>query len=169
MEIVVSDTNIFIDLFKIGLLEEFCSKTFNVHTTDFLIGELKIKEQRDLIEKLAKEGKIIVNKFSSSEIGNILNLQERNLSFEDCSALYLAMKNNCLLLTGDKSLRTTAESRKVKVSGIFYVLDSLFAARTISEVAHQKALSLLREINPRLPAREFEKRFKAIRPSRSGC
>lgn len=171
MEIIVSDTNIFIDLFKIGLLREFCSGPFNVRTTDLLINELKIKEQRSLVEKLVREGKIAVSKFAPNEIADILNLQEGNLSVEDCSALYCATKNDCLLLTGDKKLRTTAESRNIKVSGIFYVLDSLLAAKTLSEAAYQKALSLLSQINPRLPAKEFKKQLcKAIlRPSRSGC
>ena len=41
MEIVISDTNIFIDLWNIGLLERFCELPLSIHTTDFIIGELK--------------------------------------------------------------------------------------------------------------------------------
>ena len=45
--VVVSDTNIFIDLYKVGLLDEFFSLTINVHTTDLIVHELKVKEQKD--------------------------------------------------------------------------------------------------------------------------
>lgn len=37
MEIVISDTNIFIDLWNIGLLERFCELPLSIHTTDFII------------------------------------------------------------------------------------------------------------------------------------
>lgn len=47
--VVVSDTNIFIDLYKVGLLDEFFSLTINVHTTDLIVHELKVKEQKDKI------------------------------------------------------------------------------------------------------------------------
>lgn len=36
MEIVISDTNIFIDLWNIGLLERFCELPLSIHTTDFI-------------------------------------------------------------------------------------------------------------------------------------
>jgi len=35
MEIVISDTNIFIDLWNIGLLKRFCELPLSIHTTDF--------------------------------------------------------------------------------------------------------------------------------------
>ena len=37
MEIVISDTNIFIDLWNIGLLERFCELPLSIHTTDFIV------------------------------------------------------------------------------------------------------------------------------------
>ena len=35
--VVVSDTNIFIDLYTADLLDEFFSLTIHIHTTDFII------------------------------------------------------------------------------------------------------------------------------------
>ena len=49
MEIVISDTNIFIDLWNIGLLERFCELPLSIHTTDFIIGELKTQGVKDAI------------------------------------------------------------------------------------------------------------------------
>ena len=49
MEIVISDTNIFTDLWNIGLLERFCELPLSIHTTDFIIGELKTQGVKDAI------------------------------------------------------------------------------------------------------------------------
>ena len=51
MEIVVNDTNIFIDLHSIGLLESFFALPIKVHTVDFVINEITIKEQLDEVNK----------------------------------------------------------------------------------------------------------------------
>jgi hypothetical protein len=39
--VVVNDTNVFIDLYSIGLLEEFFSLPWEVHTTNLVMLELK--------------------------------------------------------------------------------------------------------------------------------
>ena len=56
MEIVISDTNIFIDLWNIGLLERFCELPLSIHTTDFIIGELKTQGVKDAIAQLHQKG-----------------------------------------------------------------------------------------------------------------
>ena len=58
MEIVVNDTNIFIDLYSIGLLEEFFELPITVHTVDFVINELKEPEQLKAINEFIKNGKL---------------------------------------------------------------------------------------------------------------
>ena len=40
MKIVISDTNIFIDLININLLDTFLKFEYEIHTTDFVIAEL---------------------------------------------------------------------------------------------------------------------------------
>lgn len=39
-KIVVNDTNVFIDLLVVGLLEQFFLLPWEVHTTDFVMQEL---------------------------------------------------------------------------------------------------------------------------------
>ena len=46
MEIIVSDTNIFIDLHSCGLLDSFFKLPYNVHTTDFVMSELLGRVQK---------------------------------------------------------------------------------------------------------------------------
>jgi hypothetical protein len=45
MEIIVSDTNIFIDLHSCALLDSFFKLPYNVHTTDFVMSELTQGDQ----------------------------------------------------------------------------------------------------------------------------
>lgn len=51
MDIVVSDTNIFIDLYLIGLLNEFFALPFHIHTVDFVINEITEEKQKRTITK----------------------------------------------------------------------------------------------------------------------
>ena len=50
MDIIVNDTNIFIDLHTSGLLNEFLNLPIEVHTVDFVISELTDDEQRQAVE-----------------------------------------------------------------------------------------------------------------------
>ena len=59
---VVSDTNIFLDLLSIDLLAAFFSLTFDFHTTDFVIAEIKEKHQQKLIAKYIENGKLFIKK-----------------------------------------------------------------------------------------------------------
>ena len=74
MEIVISDTNIFIDLWNIGLLERFCELPLSIHTTDFILGELKTQGVKDAIAQLHQEGKITIKTFKSNDKQTIRRL-----------------------------------------------------------------------------------------------
>ena len=45
--VVVSDTNIFIDLYNVDLLDEFFSLDIEIHTTDFVMNELIVEKHKD--------------------------------------------------------------------------------------------------------------------------
>jgi len=52
MQIVVNDTNLFIDLIHAELIEQFFQLPFEVHTTDFVIGEIEEPDQEEIINEL---------------------------------------------------------------------------------------------------------------------
>ena len=81
MEIVVNDTNIFIDLHSIGLLDQFFELPIKVHTVDFVINELTDKEQFNAISKFIKNGKLNVQSFEADELLEIIELQSRRECF----------------------------------------------------------------------------------------
>ena len=163
-KIVVNDTNVFIDLYEVGLLEEFFSLPWEVHATDFVMLELQREGQHETVAKYKADKRLVVPVFEAKEmleIGNLFqqSLNKTNLSLTDCSVWYYAKVNNYILLTGDRKLRTTSAYEGVEVHGVIYVFDRLIELNVISRQVAVKKLQQLYSINSRLPKEEIEKRI----------
>lgn len=160
--IAVSDTNIFIDLYNIGLLDEFFSLSQEIHTTDFVINELTVKEQKDKVLSFVKSKLLTIKKHSSKELAEIIYFNstcDNNVSITDCSVWLYAQKNKYLLITGDNKLRKSAISSGASVSGILYIFDQLVEQQIITPVIASNKLAELKSLNNRLPSREIEARL----------
>ena len=97
MEIVVNDTNIFIDLHSIRLLDQFFELPITVHTVDFVINELTDEVQFKAINKYIENGKLKVQSFEADELLEIIELQGKaggNVSIPDCAVWNYAKKHN---------------------------------------------------------------------------
>ena len=163
-KIVVNDTNVFLDLYEVGLLEEFFSLPWEVHTTDFVMLELQREGQHETVAKYKADKRLVVPVLEAkamSEIGVLYqqNMNRTNLSLTDCSVWYYAKVNNCILLTGDRKLRTVSAYDGVEVHGVIYVFDTLVEFEIISRQLTVEKLQQLYVINPRLPKEEIEKRI----------
>ena len=163
-KIVVNDTNVFIDLYEVGLLEQFFSLPWDVHTTDFVMLELQREGQHETVAKYKADKRLVVPVFEAKEmleIGNLFqqNMNRTNVSLTDCSVWYYAKVNNYILLTGDRKLRTTSILDGVEVHGVIYVFDALVEFNMISRQVAVEKLQQLYVINPRLPKEEIEKRI----------
>lgn len=159
--VVVSDTNIFIDLYKVGLLDEFFSLTFHVHTTDLIVDELKIQEQK---RKILGYHQLFVKKFNMREIMELANFQRKvqamtNVSIQDCSVWVYAQNNNYTLLTGDGKLRKMAIKEGVTVCGILYIFDKMVEEKLLTPQEACEKIQLLRQLNGRLPSKEIDRRL----------
>ena len=161
-EITVSDANIFIDLHKIGLLDVFFKLPFEIHTTDFVLHELKDKFLRAEIQGYIKEGKLIIKCFSADEIASLMNFHletQNRLSFQDRSIWFYAKEHGYVLLTGDKALRVKAENDGVSVHGF----DCLIEEKILSFQRAIESLSRLQTANKRLPDTECSKKLSIWR------
>ena len=162
MDIIVNDTNIFIDLFTSGLLDECDCLPIEVHTVDFVINELTDDEQRKAVEFFVNSNHLKVHNLSGEEILDVANFQASltgNLSFTDCAVCHYAKINDYTLLTGDGQLRKQAIKSNVKVKGIIYVFDILVEHQIITPQLAAERLSLLYKVNQRLPQKEIEERI----------
>lgn len=97
--ILVSDTNIWVDFHRAGLLNVLFSLPYEFCTTDFVKAELIAPEVRRLISLGLK-----VHDFNGEEIIRLgVLMQTLNYSsLADVSCFFLADKLQCLLLTGER-------------------------------------------------------------------
>ena len=164
-KIVVNDTNVFIDLFNVGLLEGFFSLPWEVHTTEFVLLELTREGQRDSISQFEDNGLLHIPVFDESAMSNVIELYQQhknktNVSLTDCTVWYYATQNNYTLLTGDRKLRKASLIDGVEVHGLIYVIDQLVKEGILAKRIAISKLKQLRKSNPRLPMNEIEKRIK---------
>ncbi len=164
--LVISDTNIFLDLISVNLLEEFFQLPCRIETTDFVIDEIIQPNQLDSVQKFISSKKLAIISFSFEElikINDIFDNSKNNTSMADCSVWYRAKETSGRLLTCDAKLRKAAEADNVKVSGILYVFDNLVEYRIINKIEAAKLLENLISVNSRLPKGECEKRIQKWR------
>ena len=162
MQIVVNDTNLFIDLIHAGLIDLFFQLPLEVHTTDFVIGEIEEPEQNTIILELVESERLFVAGLASEEVEEILNLQvtDNRLSIPDCSVWYYSKKNNFTLLTCDNLLRKTAAKDHITVRGMLFVFDELIQLELITPAEATVKLQFLLDTGSRLPISDCNKRFE---------
>lgn len=166
MKILVNDTNIFIDLHSVGLLEEMCRLPYEIHTVDFVVAEIADADQRRIFDELVDRGEIYVDGFTADEVIEIVEEHSSvsgNLSIPDCSVCYFARKHNVPMLTGDRRLRRYAEEQSIEVHGILFIFDELVRHDIISTSMAADRLEELFAINARLPKAEIRDRINRWR------
>lgn len=166
MKILVNDTNIFIDLHSVGLLEEMCRLPYEIHTVDFVVAEIADADQRRIFDELVARGEISVDGFTADEVIEIVEEHSSvsgNLSIPDCSVCYFARKHNVPMLTGDRRLRRYAEEQSIEVHGILFIFDELVRHNIISTSMAADRLEELFAINARLPKAEIRERINRWR------
>lgn len=88
-KIVVSDTNIFIDLISVNLLDGFFSLPWEIHTTDLIVKELKRAVQHKTVEDFCKRGYLKVRNIDGKDMARLARMKleqtTSNASIQDCS------------------------------------------------------------------------------------
>ena len=156
--LLISDANIFIDLDKIWLLSICAKLSHQIVTTDFVYNEL-YKEQRKVlddlnIKQLTFEGDEIIDFYTKySILGNV------GISPQDYSLIYKAKKIKGSIVTGDKALRNYIKKENLDVFGIFFIFDEILNEELLPLNVWKIKLEELKNLNDRLPKKEFEKRL----------
>lgn len=160
MNIVINDTNIFLDLFEVGLLDAFFSLPYQFHTVDFVIAEVTRADEQKAIRKFIENGKLFVKEYNARQFRSLFQFKNTcggNLTLTDSTVIFYAQSiKRCRLLTGDRQLRKKAEERGLLVSGILYVFELLVKRKAIPPKQAAAKLRKLFAINPRLPRHEVE-------------
>ena len=162
-KIIIADANIFIDLAGIEKLGDIFLLPWSIHTTDFILHELKKpSDMQNTIQAAIKENKLIVKTASASEISNLLSFHPecRSLSLADKSIWKYAKDIQGSLLTNDMALRKYAENDDIAVSGSLYIFDQFIEQGIISAQPCAEKLEYLLSRNSRLPKDECDKRIR---------
>lgn len=156
-KVLVSDTNIWIDLHRCGLLEVAFSLPYEYVATDFVFRELKKPDGVDLqkmglqVVALPKESMT-----SLSQLTRALN----NSSLADVSCYHVAAENGWTLLTGDRQIRRACLDRDMDVHGVLWVLDQLWFHKVVPGPDLAYSLAHMLDCGARLPQAECDKRIK---------
>jgi predicted nucleic acid-binding protein len=81
----------------------------------------------------------------------------------DLFALALAKQEKCPLLTGDKNLRTAAESEEVAVRGTLWLMERLIEERIITITIVERAYDRMKGEGRRLPWKDVNAQIRKFR------
>lgn len=164
MNVVVNDANILIDLVKLQLLPHYFSLGWGYYTTSLVFEELYEEQQRAFTPYQGKNIFLLVDlSVMELECTVKLQLERPQLSLQDCSALYYAIKTSAILLSSDKNLREFAKIKQVEVHGHLWLFDIMVNQNCLNPLlAAEKLQELIEAVNPklRLPLHDCKKRIE---------
>lgn len=167
MKIAVQDANVLIDLELAGLFDLWFQLGIETHTTDLIRRELE-EGGHDQALAYFKSGQVREHGLSFDDLAQVSDLVTEvgsKAKFNDCSVIFLAMKLDAMLISGDKALRKAGRERRIEVHGTLWMFDQLVEAGIMpGEVAAAKLGHLL-TLERYLPKEECQIRVKRWRQS----
>ncbi|MCY4419660.1 MAG: PIN domain-containing protein [Gammaproteobacteria bacterium] len=165
MPVVVSDTSCMIDLRKVGLLEALLQLPYTFVMPDILFTDEWLCLTGEEKEALCEQG-LEIKELSAESVEKASHYFNRYapLALNDCFALTLAEETqDCIFLSGDGSLRQTAERHGIQVSGVLWVTDELEAHAVVENAVLYDALKVFqRDGTIFLPENEVSRRLRRL-------
>lgn len=155
MQLLISDSNILIDMEVSSLLEKMFELPYSFAVPDILYEE----ELCDFDDNLKKFG-LKVLPLTSSTMEYRQKIIYPGASSNDLFALALARQENCPLVTGDRILREACKKEKVTIYGTLWVVDELVSCDIISEDEARESFEIMKEQKRRLPWEIIFKKYK---------
>ncbi len=154
--VLVTDTNIWIDLENGRILVDVFRLPYQFFITDFAIEEF-IHPNWTTLQNLGLQAHDLEPKYML-ELYRLSQVY-RKLSAIDLAALLLARALDAILVTGDRRLNELAKAQGVPVHGVLWVLDEMVLHRVLTQ--NQATIALRKMLNQgaRLPDNESQKRF----------
>lgn len=143
LKLAVTDANIFIDLFDVGLLELFFNSALELHTTVPVFYELHA-EQQAVLETFQTAGKLTVHNLMQEDLLNIHAMNyPKSLSGADKSVLYVANQLNACVLSSDKTVRYCAKNKHIEYHGMIWLFDYFVETNALLTTEAKEKLSAL--------------------------
>ena len=145
--LIISDTNIVMDMRAAELLEALFALPFDIGMPDAVIGT----ELRHEAERLTQMGLHSIPVVEADFDRAMAYHAQHPPSFNDCVALSVSIRLQCALLTGDKALRDLAELEGVDVRGTIWLLLEMLQSSLIDCDTALAAVERMRNRGRRLP------------------
>jgi hypothetical protein len=161
MKVAVKDACVLMDLANGGLLELWFQLGIETFTTDLVLRQITQPAQRREVEAFVTSGCLKVVSLSGAEMAILASeLQALRIGLEDKTVLYLALlKEDAILLTGDRRLRLEGLRRAIEVRGVLWVLDELVSKQLLPPKLAAAKLKKMLELGAYLPPAECEQRL----------
>lgn len=147
MLIAIKDANVFIDLESMGILDLWFQLGHETITSTYVVIELEDGDHANALATiragLVREAEISAEEMAGEFDAFQSELENSGLSVTDASVLFLAIRENAILLSGDKQLRVQAKLRTVPVHGTLWIMDQLVAASILSAAVAADRLEVL--------------------------
>lgn len=165
IKIAVTDANIFIDLYDLGLTNLFFNLGLELHTSSRVLSELN-SEQQEILKAYQSAGMLSVHNLQEQDLIEIYNENyPKSLSEADNSVLHIANKINACVLSSDKTLRNCAKNKRIEYHGMIWIFDKFIETATLTpKEAKTKLKQLINSNflfrNNKNLVEEIEKRLK---------
>ena len=148
MQILISDSNIFIDMEVANLTSQMFALPYSFATPDILYYEELEEEHPNLLDTGLK-----VLRLSSETIQYTESIVSKypKAGKNDLFALALAKQESCPLLTGDGALRKAGKKEEIPIFGTIWIMDELIKHNIITKDEAMEAYDRMKSNKRRLP------------------
>lgn len=159
MQLLISDTNIIIDLDVCGLVQ----KMFDLPYTFAVPDVLYIEELEEHHGDLPAYG-LQIKTLGAERVDYAVALQTENIktNANDLFALALAKQEDCPLLTGDGALRDLAAVEQVEIRGTIWIIEQMLQEGILNPDQAKEAFRAMKDSYRRLPWKEAENMLKRV-------
>lgn len=154
--VLVTDTNIWIDLENGGILADVFSLPYQFLAPDFAVREM-IRPKWQVLQALG----LRQHELDPTLVQELLRLRSvhRSLSATDLAAFLIARELSATLLTGDRHLNDLATKNGISTHGVLWVLDEMVRLDVIQPGQAAFVLNQMLNQGARLPQEECRKRL----------
>ena len=132
MKVVITDANIFIDLYEMDLLEGFFKLPYYISTSIFILEELD--DIKPMVENL-----VTVIPVTDKDIAAMSQIDwPKPFSFPDRTILYFARLHQMMVLSGERRMMAWCKENALEGHGLLYILDAMIT----NKVYKPKTVSL---------------------------
>lgn len=157
MKVIITDTNVFIDLIKSNALDYFFQLPLKICTTDLVLEEIRKPEQYEKLDQFRQDNRLTVLELDEMEIVEAWNLKTEWVlkRITDRSVLWKAIQLKCMVLSGDNNLKKECQRHGLAVHGTIWVIREIWQLGICATSNLQTILNELGK-NTRLPGDEIE-------------